>query len=88
MPRGTACRGKGQPAEDSAYDNITVFVMAIYLSQTVEANYTSVGGMVVLHHQKMGDLMGVFKNIPVEVPRKSSLLFWGVPEGRSPSWSE
>ena len=70
------------------YDNITMLVMALYLSSTVEADYTSVGGMVALYQQQMGDLMGVLKNIPVEVPRKSSLLFWGVPEGRFPSWIE
>jgi hypothetical protein len=58
-----------------AYDKITMLVMAIYPSPSVETDYTSVGGMVALHHQKMGDLMGVLKNIPVEVPRKSSLLF-------------
>ena len=54
-----------------AYNNITMFVMAIYLSSTVEAHYTSVGGMVALHHQKMGDLMGALKNIPAEMPRNA-----------------
>jgi hypothetical protein len=71
-----------------AYDNITMLVMALYLSSTVEADYTPVGGMVALYHQNMVDLMGVLKSIPVEVPSKSLLLFWGVPEGRFPSWFE
>jgi hypothetical protein len=62
--------------------------MALYLPSTVEADYTSVGGMVALYHQKMGDLMGVLKNIPVEVLRKSLQLFWGVPEGRFSSLPE
>ena len=82
------CMPRQRATGRRAYDNITMLVMALRLSPTVEVNYTSVGGMVALHHQKMGDLMGVLKNIPVEVPRKSLLLFGGVPEGRFASWSE
>ena len=54
-----------------AYDNIKVFVMSLYLSSTVEADYMSARGMVALDHQKVADLMGVLRHIHVEVPHKS-----------------
>jgi len=54
-----------------AYDNIRMFVMALYLSSTVEADYMSARGMVALDQQKVADLMGVLKHIHVEVPHKS-----------------
>ena len=54
-----------------AYDNIRMFVMALYLSSTVEADYMSAGGMVALDHQKVADLMGVLQHIHVEVPHDS-----------------
>ena len=54
-----------------AYDNIRMFVMALYLSSTVEGDYMSARGMVGLDHQKVADLMGVLRHIHVEVPHKS-----------------
>jgi len=54
-----------------AYDNIRMFVMALYLSSTVEADCMSAGGMVALDHQKVADLMGVLQHIHVEAPHNS-----------------
>ena len=54
-----------------AYDNIRMFVMALYLSSTVETDYMSAGGMVALDHQKVADFMGVLQHIHVEAPHNS-----------------
>lgn len=54
-----------------AYDNIRVFVMALYLSSTVESDYMSARGMVALDHQKVADLMGVLQHIHIEAPHES-----------------
>jgi hypothetical protein len=55
----------------SAYDNIKMLVMGLYLSSTVEIDYMSARGMAALDHQKVADLMGVLKHIHVEAPHKS-----------------
>jgi len=54
-----------------AYDNIRMLVMALYLTSTMEVDYMSARGMVILDHQKVADLMGVLGHIHIEAPHKS-----------------